>query len=552
MHLGGLPCRVLAIALALAAMLSPAAAQSVPPGGLDIDTYQSCWKDLCDQAKEACCAQVCAYRACVAGESGAIVPRPNGEPPGPPVTYKSKEEERRARLDAQSDSFYGAIPGLSDSTVREVRAYTSCAPHLYPMQECLEQNLPRPASGDLTPEMSQALTLYSRWLTAEYDMRLAQAKREDLRVVAAQNEANRLRSEYNRAFHLVQNQCEALFGAAYRNQRVDWVDAAVADALRIMPDFANRGETPQRFRVHLEREIRPKFQNRLAETCGPAATKEAARTKPAGPTTLDVPAGSAILLRGAGKTDRKVNGPMRVEVNPGDTIRVLQGRATMSRDGAQHTFHRDSISTYRGHSIELLNGVISVKEAGKPTMSVSTPEATGYVSGTEYTVERRAAERVTRFAVSEGQVQVRAPKHAPIAVNAGEAIEIGGDFAVRREGKGQVAGLPRTLSGLWRVAGAGTSGAAVLFQDGAELFLSVAMLVAGRTVVWNGNAALSGGRAEGVYWLNRSAPPDWPRGSGGLGDGKLALTLAPQGKTMSGTLRAETGWSAAVTLERAE
>ncbi len=545
MRSGGLTCRVLAIALVLVAMLSPAAAQRVPPGGMDIDTYQSCWKDLCDQSREACCAQICAYRACVAGETGTMAPHAKEEPP-----ESIKPEEYAG---AVADSFYGGIPGMSDSTQLEVRAYTSCAPHLYPMQECLAQNLPKPASGDLTPEMSQALTLYSRWLTAEYDMRLAQAKREDLRVVAAQNEANRLRSEYNRAFHLVQNQCEALFGAAYRSQRVDWVDAAVADALRIMPDFANRGATPQQFRTHLEREIRPKFQNRLAETCGPAATKEAAKAKPAGPAILNVPAGSAILLRGAGKADRRLNGPVDVSVNPGDTIRVLQGRAVMSRDGGRHTFHRDSISTYHGHSVQLLSGTISVKQSGKPAMSVSTPEATGFVSGTEYTVERRAGERVTRFAVSEGQVQVRAPNHAPIAVNAGEAIEIGGDYTVRTAGtKGAVAALPRTLSGLWRVSGAGMSGAAVLFQDGKELFLSVALSVAGRTVVWNGNAALAGDRAEGVYWLNRSAPPDWPRGGGGFGDGKLALTLAPQAKTMTGTLRAETGWSAALTLERAE
>lgn len=545
--------RAIAGALVLVAMMAPAAAQ-VPSGGMDIDTYQSCWKDLCDQSKEACCAQICAYRACVAGETSTMAPRTKELEPEAPRTDLTEAERKRLRKEAESDSFYGGIPGMTDRAQLEVRAYTSCAPHLYPMQECLAQNLPKPASTDLTPEMSQALTLYSRWLTAEYDFRLARAKREDLRVVAAQNEANRLRSEYERALHLVQNQCEALFGAAYRNQPVDWVDAAVADALGIMPAFANRGETPQRFRTHLEREIRPKFQNRLAETCGPAATKEAAKAKPAGPTTIDVPAGGTILLRRAGKPDYRATGPRSVAVDPGDTIRVLQGRAVMRRDGAQHTLHRDSISTYHGHTVELLSGTITVKEAGKPTLSVSTPEATSFVSGTEYTVERRAGERVTRFAVSVGQLQVRAPKHALIAVNAGEAVEIGGDFSVRTAGaKGQPAALSRSLSGLWRVAGAGTGGAAVLFHDGKELFLSVAMSVAGRTVVWNGNAALSGDRAEGTYWLNQSAPPDWPRGGGSFGDGTLSLALAPQGKTLTGSLRSESGnWSAAVTLERSE
>jgi hypothetical protein len=409
----------------------------------------------------------------------------------------------------------------------------------------------QPQETKLTPEMHNVIGLFQSWLGAEYDRRLAQATGDWRRQNPAQNEASRLRSEYNRAFHELQSSCPPIQEKLYRNQPVEWAEQAIAKALNAMTVPANNKVSGADFRHDYLRPIRNEFQMALAEVC--------LKHAPEGPQQefgiLRVPAGARVQIGRTGGTEEVV-GPRDARLSWGDQVRNASSAEVLAIwqvDGVHlrvkaHTtvqFNRDNIFIRQDGGVW-----VSVRKAGSRFM-VNTENAGSAVRGTEFSVAYEGAKRATRVSVTEGQVDVRNRAGGPsLTLGPGQSAEVVGDRPPAR------LGVPagRNLSGLWRVKvpGSADTGGAVLFQENQDLYLSVVMPAGGRNVVWNGRTTIAGGRADGVYWLTDAAPAGWPRG-GAFGDGKLALALSPRGDAITGTMRGETGgWSASVTLERVE
>jgi hypothetical protein len=90
----------------------------------------------------------------------------------------------------------------------------------------------------------------------------------------------------------------------------------------------------------------------------------------------------------------------------------------------------------------------------------------------------------------------------------------------------------RNISGVWDDDGANMSKAQVIYsQVGNQISVQGSFIYNGVTCEWNGSGTINGNKVEHtVNYTKRYPDPSWNKA-----DGKLVLTLSPDGKSLTGT-----------------
>ncbi len=102
------------------------------------------------------------------------------------------------------------------------------------------------------------------------------------------------------------------------------------------------------------------------------------------------------------------------------------------------------------------------------------------------------------------------------------------------------------LNGIWNVTTDDANHAFVIvYQEGSEVRMMCAFELQGRMVAWHSQGGVNGNQVKTRFHITANTkPPGWEN------EGGHDLTLSPDGNTLSGTGRSQSGFSYAIRFQR--